>query len=193
MICFSYTIPLSAYMILLWLLQYTVIYDYIIGKTEKLHYHLCQDNFSAPWVSYLKKESQKRSPNRSAWSPLRRLACFAWKKNSHCSGKPPSGHIGRSIRTGSTSWTNSKERGIKCFRARGSSYVPGKKESAYARESLRWDFIISTAFSIRNNRVADRRDWLPDRKNLPEILLGYHQYCGSYYKHSHCNLFWKMD
>ena len=43
-----------------------IIYDYIIEKTEKLHYHLCQDNFSAPWVSYLKKESQKRSPNRSA-------------------------------------------------------------------------------------------------------------------------------
>ena len=30
-------------------------------------------------------------------------ACFTWKKNSPCSGKPPSGHIGRSIRTGSIS------------------------------------------------------------------------------------------
>lgn len=25
-------------------------------------------------------------------------------------------------------------------------------------------------FRFRNNRVADRRDWLPDRKNLPEIM-----------------------
>ena len=28
-----------------------------------------------------------------------RPACFVWKKNSPCSGKPPSGHIARSIRT----------------------------------------------------------------------------------------------
>lgn len=25
-------------------------------------------------------------------------------------------------------------------------------------------------FRFRNNRVADRMDWLPDRKNLPEIM-----------------------
>ena len=25
-------------------------------------------------------------------------------------------------------------------------------------------------FRFRNNRVADRRDWLADRKNLPEIM-----------------------
>ena len=30
---------------------------------------------------------------------FRRPACFVWKKNSPCSGKPPSGHIARSIRT----------------------------------------------------------------------------------------------
>ena len=45
----------------------------------------------------------KRSPNRSARSLSGRPACFVWKKNSPCSGKPPSGHIGRSIRTGSIS------------------------------------------------------------------------------------------
>ena len=41
----------------------------------------------------------KRSPNRSARSLSGRPACFVWKKNSPCSGKPPSGHIARSIRT----------------------------------------------------------------------------------------------
>ena len=42
-------------------------------------------------------------------------------------------------------------------------------------------------------RITDSWDWLSGRKNLPEILLGYHQHCGSYYKHSHCNLFWRLD
>ena len=46
---------------------------------------------------------------------------------------------------------------------------------------------------IHNNRITDSWDWLSGRKNLPEILLGYHQHCGSYYKHSHCNLFWRLD
>ena len=27
--------------------------------------------------------------------------------------------------------------------------------------------------------MADNRDWLSGRKNLPEILLGYHQYRGA--------------
>lgn len=46
---------------------------------------------------------------------------------------------------------------------------------------------------IRNNRVADNRDWLSGRKNLPEILLGYHQYRGSDNEYSCCNLLWRMD
>ena len=41
--------------------------------------------------------------------------------------------------------------------------------------------------------ISDNQDRLSGGKNQPEILLGYHQYCGSYYKHSHCNLFWKTD
>ena len=46
---------------------------------------------------------------------------------------------------------------------------------------------------IRNNRVADNRDGLSGRKNLPEILLGYHQYRGSDNEYSCCNLLWRMD
>lgn len=43
----------------------------------------------------------KKSPNRSAQLPFRRLACCAWKKNFRCCRKPPFGHIARSIRIGS--------------------------------------------------------------------------------------------
>ena len=41
--------------------------------------------------------------------------------------------------------------------------------------------------------MADRRDWLPDRKNLSKILLGYHQYHGSNNEYSYCNLLWRLD
>ena len=46
---------------------------------------------------------------------------------------------------------------------------------------------------IRNNRIADNRDWLSGRKNLPEILLGYHQYHGGNNEYSYCNLLWRVD
>ncbi|MFQ9749794.1 MAG: DUF6040 family protein [Anaerobutyricum soehngenii] len=54
---------------------------------------------------------------------------------------------------------------------------------------------VGGAIFLRNNRVAEKviRDWLSGRKNLPEILLGYHQYRGSDNEYSCCNLLWRMD
>ena len=41
--------------------------------------------------------------------------------------------------------------------------------------------------------LTDSWDWLSGRKNLPEILLGYHQHRGSDNEYSYCNLLWRMD
>ena len=37
------------------------------------------------------------------------------------------------------------------------------------------------------------RNWLSGWKNLPEILLGYHQYHSGDNEYSYCNLFWRLD
>ena len=81
-----------------------------------------------------------------------------------------------------------EEKGIKLWEATGQQYnryleeLPdyGGKKSSHALAIY------------GSTRVADNGDWLSGRKNLPEILLGYHQHCGSYYKHSHCNLYWNQ-
>ena len=61
-----------------------------------------------------------------------------------------------------------------------------------------WDYVLADCQCcygnfIRNNRIADNRDWLPDRKNLSKILLGYHHYHGSNNEYSYCNLLWRLD
>lgn len=92
--------PLSLHDPALIFIKYTVIYDYIIGKTEKLHYHLCQDNFRA--MGQLSEEGiAKKIAEQISVIAFKAPRLLRMEKNSHCSG-PPSGHIGR-IRTGSTS------------------------------------------------------------------------------------------
>ncbi len=46
---------------------------------------------------------------------------------------------------------------------------------------------------IHHNGITDSLDWLSDWKNLPEILLGYHQYYGDTNEYGYRNLFWRMD
>ncbi len=46
---------------------------------------------------------------------------------------------------------------------------------------------------IHHNGISHNRDWLSGGKNLPEILLEYHQYYGGNNEYSYRNLFRKMD
>ena len=46
---------------------------------------------------------------------------------------------------------------------------------------------------IHHNGIADNQDCLSGGKNLPEILLGYHQYYGGTNEYSYCNLLWWVD
>ena len=44
-----------------------------------------------------------------------------------------------------------------------------------------------------DNGIHDNWDWLSGGKNLPEILLGYHQHYGGNNEYSYRNLLWRMD
>ena len=46
---------------------------------------------------------------------------------------------------------------------------------------------------IHNNRIDYSLDWLSGWKNLPEILLGYHQHHDGDNEYSYRNLLWRMD
>ena len=46
---------------------------------------------------------------------------------------------------------------------------------------------------IHYNGIPDNWDWLSGGKNLPEILLGYHQHYGGNNEYSYRNLLWRMD
>ena len=46
---------------------------------------------------------------------------------------------------------------------------------------------------IHHDGITDSLDWLSGGENLPEILLGYHQYHDGDNEYSYCNLLRKMD
>lgn len=89
---------------------------------------------------------------------------------------------------------NSKSVSRICYRCRFLRAVKQWNLKQYFfRDCILADCSYSYGDFIHNNRIDYSLDWLSGWKNLPEILLGYHQHHDGDNEYSYRNLLWRMD